>query len=27
MAELSSADVEIGPDLDGASELIAVCRT
>jgi SAM-dependent methyltransferase len=27
MAELSSADVEIGPDLDGASELVAVCRT
>jgi SAM-dependent methyltransferase len=27
MADLSGADVEIGPDLDGATELIAVCRT
>lgn len=26
MADVSSADVEIGPDLDGATELIAVCR-
>ncbi len=26
MADLSSADVEIGADLDDASELIAVCR-
>jgi SAM-dependent methyltransferase len=27
MAEVSSADVQIGPELDGATELIAVCRT
>lgn len=27
MADVSSADVQIGPDLDGATELIAVCRT
>lgn len=27
MADLSSADVEIGAALDGATELIAVCRT
>jgi SAM-dependent methyltransferase len=26
MADVSSADVEIGPNLDGATELIAVCR-
>jgi SAM-dependent methyltransferase len=26
MADVASADVEIGPDLDGATELIAVCR-
>jgi SAM-dependent methyltransferase len=26
MAELSSEDVEIGPQLDGATELVAVCR-
>jgi SAM-dependent methyltransferase len=26
MADLSGSDVEIGPDLDGATELFAVCR-
>ncbi len=26
MAEVSSEGVEIGPELDGATELIAVCR-